>query len=402
MQHVCSPRRVILGVQWVQVGEPEVHRQRGKWVVRQGGYDPATGKRKVRQLGTFEAKRAAVAHQRRLLDGRVGTETETVAEYLQQSWLPSKKGRVEGSTYDQYTWAVEGHIVPMLGAVRLRDLTAEVLDSWLAELVSVAPDTKKPRLGATSTRLVRKVLSMALEEAVQRGRLARNPVALTQPPRAARRAGQLGWTLEQARQFLASVGEHRLGAAFHLALVTGLRRGELLAVRWSDVDLELCHLAVVQQLTVERGRPRVKQLKTEASQRLVTFGPAVAAVLTEHRRRQDVERALVGDAWQDNDLVFATALGGWIDPNNFSRVMDNLVRRAGVPRITPKGLRHTAQSVGRVVVGDDKVMQERLGHADIEVTLNTYTHTVSEQHREAGERLDKVFSLPKDEVTQPP
>ena len=74
--------------------------------------------------------------------------------------------------------------------------------------------------------------------------------------------------------------------------------------------------------------------------------------------------------------------------------MDDLIVKAGVPRITPKGLRHTAQSVGRVVVGDDKVMQERLGHADIEVTLNTYTHTVSEQHRRAGERIDEVFAGP--------
>lgn len=325
-----------------------------------------------------------------MLDGRAGTETETVGEYLEQSWLPAKEGRVEASTFDQYTWAVRRHIAPLLGAVRLRDLTAEVLDAWLLELVTVTPDTGKPRLGATSTRLVRKVLSMALEEAVQRGRLARNPVGLTQPPRPARR-GQLVWTLEQARQFLASVGDHRLAPAFHLALVTGLRRGELLALRWSDVDLKGCQLTVVQQLAVEGGRPRMKQLKTEASQRIVTFGPAVAAALAEHRRRQDAEQSFVGPGWQDNDLLFCTPIGGWIDPNNFSRLMDTLVEQAGVPRITPKGLRHTAQSVGRVVVGDDKVMQERLGHADIGVTLNTYTHTVTKQHQEAGVQIDTVF-----------
>jgi len=74
--------------------------------------------------------------------------------------------------------------------------------------------------------------------------------------------------------------------------------------------------------------------------------------------------------------------------------MDDLVAKAGLPRITPKGLRHTAQSVGRVVVGDDKVMQERLGHADVEITLNTYTHVVSDQHRRAGERIDQVFAGP--------
>ncbi len=91
-------------------------------------------------------------------------------------------------------------------------------------------------------------------------------------------------------------------------------------------------------------------------------------------------------------MVFTWAVGGWIDPNNFGRLMDSLIQQAGVPRITPKGFRHTAQSIGRVVVGDDKVIQERLGHADIGITLGTYTHVVTEQHREAGKRLDEVFA----------
>ena len=142
---------------------------------------------------------------------------------------------------------------------------------------------------------------------------------------------------------------------------------------------------------MERGRPSLKQLKTDASVRVVTFGPGTAVILSEHRQRQDAEAAFCGDAWQGSGLVFTTALGGWIDPNNFSRTMDALVDEVGVPRITPRGLRHTAQSVGRVVVGDDKVMQERLGHTDIGVTLGSYTHVATEQHRAAGERLDEAF-----------
>jgi len=383
-------------VQWVQVGEPEVHRQRGKWVVRQGGYDPATGKRKVRQLGTFGTKHAAVAHQRAVLDGRAGTDTETVGEFVTQVWLHAKEGRVEVSTYDQYRWAVNRHIVPLIGKVRLRDLTPELADDWVAALVE--PDEAgKPRLGPTSARTVRKVLSMALEEGVQRGRLPRTPVVLTQPPRRNRAHQQLGWTLEEAQRFLAAIGDHRLAAAFHVSLVTGLRRGELLALRWADVDLKARQLTVHQQLAVERGRPVVKQLKTEQADRVVAFGPRTVAVLKAHRTQQEAERRLVGDGWEDAGLVFTTTTGTWIDPTSFGRLMDALVAKAGVPRITPKGLRHTAQSVGRVVVGDAKVMQERLGHADIGVTLNTYTHTVTKQHRQAGTRIDKVFTSPKAE-----
>ena len=378
-------------MEWVQVGEPEVQRQRGKWVVRQGGYDRSTGRRRVKQLGTFSTKRAAVAHQRAVAEGRAGSEGETLREFLEKVWLPSKQGRVELATLDQYSWAVRRHIVPLLGAVRLSDLTAEVVDGWLVELTAVG-ESGKPRLGPTSARLVRKVLSMALEEAVQRGRLARNPVVLTQPPRRDRTSKKLGWTLEEARAFLAAVADHRLYAAFHLSLVTGVRRGEVLALRWADVDVAKRELQVVQQLTTERGRPVLKQLKTQQSERIVTFGPATAAVIEAHNEKQRAEAEFAGGAWKDQGLVFTTALGGWVDPNNFGRLMDSLVERAGVPRITPKGLRHTAQSIGRVVVGDDKVMQERLGHADIGITLGTYTHVVTEQHRQGGERLDEVFS----------
>lgn len=377
-------------MRWVQVGEPEVHRQRGKWVVRQGGYDPATGKRRVKQLGTFESKRAAVLHQRAVLDGRAGSENESVGEFVEKVWLHAKEGRVEIATYDQYRWAVTRHIVPLIGRVRLRDLTPEVLDDWVAELVRL-DEKGKPRLGSTSARTVRKVLSMALEEAVQRGRLPRNPVVLTQPPRRDRSHQRLGWTLEEAQRFMSAASDHRLAATFHLNLVTGLRRGELLALRWSDVDLRAREATVHQQLAIERGRPVLKQLKTQAADRIVTFGASTTAALTRHRDQQDAERRLAAEAWDESGLVFTTMLGGWVDPSNFGRLMDSLIVKAGVPRITPKGLRHTAQSVGRVVVGDDKVMQERLGHADIGVTLNTYTHTVTKQHKQAGVRIDKVF-----------
>ncbi|MGH8921326.1 MAG: tyrosine-type recombinase/integrase, partial [Acidimicrobiales bacterium] len=299
-----------------------------------------------------------------------------------------------------YRWAVDRHIEPLIGAVRLGDVTPEVVDGWLREL-SVAAGDARPRLGPTSARLVRKVLSMALEEAVQRGRLARNPVVLTQPPRAARPNARLGWTLGEARSFLAATAGHRLHAAFHLCLVTGLRRGEVLALRWSDVDLDRCQLEVVQQLAIERGKPVFKQLKTESSERVVAFGASTAGFLRRYRDRQAAEAELAAEAWEASGLVFTTAVGGPIDPNNFGRLMDGLITKAGLPRITPKGLRHTAQSVGRVVVGDDKVMQERLGHADVEITLNTYTHTVSDQHRRAGERLDEVFAAPISAETTP-
>ncbi len=192
-------------------------------MVRQGGYDAGTARRGAKQLGTFATKRAALAHRKAVLEGRAGTDAERLGDFL-EVWLRSKEGRVAVSTFDQYTWAVRRHITPLLGAVRLRDLTTELLDGWVAQLT--APGSAgKPRLGPTSARLVRKVLSMALEEAVQRGRLQRNPVVLTQPPQPDRSRHKLGWTLDEACSFLKAASDHRLYGAFHLCLVTGMRRG---------------------------------------------------------------------------------------------------------------------------------------------------------------------------------
>jgi len=377
-------------MEWVPHDEPTVQRQRDKWTVRHGGYDPATGRRKVRQLGTFDTKRAATDLAKSVAVGRVGSADETVETFVVEVWLKSKEGRVEQSTLDQYRWAIEGHIVPLIGAIRLRDLTAEIVDAWILDL-SAAPEEGKPRLGATSTRLVRKVLSMALEEAVERGRLGRNPVAQTQPPKPKRGSGRKSWTVDEAKQFLDKNGDHRLYALFHLGLVTGLRRGELLGLRWTDVDLEHGAIEVLQQLATVGGRPVMKQLKTVSSDRVLAIGPRAVEVLLVHRTRQAAEHVVLGLDVREAELVFTSEVGGWIDPNNIGRIMTRLAKDAGVPRLTPKGLRHTAQSIGRVVVGDDKIMQERLGHADIGITLNTYTHTVSDQHRVAGDLIDGVF-----------
>jgi integrase len=169
-----------------------------------------------------------------------------------------------------------------------------------------------------------------------------------------------------------------------------MRRGELLGLRWADVDLEHGSIAVVQQLATVREQPVMKDLETESSDRLLAIGPRSVEVLRTLRTRQAAEHVVLDLDSRNPELVFTSEVCGWIDPNNFGRIMTRLATDAGVPRLTPKGMRHTAQSIGRVVVGDDKVMQERLGHSDIGITLNTYTHTVSEQHRRAGDLIDGV------------
>lgn len=301
------------------------------------------GGRHQKQVAGFRSREEAEAALARALVAQGGGDPNTVAGFLERIWLPARRAGVERSTFDQYAWAVRRHIVPVLGAMQLGDLTPMVLDRWLVRLGAGDRTSGAAPLGATSVRLVRKVLSMACEDAVDRGYLAGNPLArVAVPPPAP--SGQGLWTVPEARRFLSVASSHRLAVAFHLALVSDLRRGELLALRWSDVDAAEGRLRVAQHLVVEGGRARLKPVPA-AARRTVPLSPRMVGMLVEHQQRQDRERASAGDAWRGSNFVLCTPVGGWVSPECFSRVLDDLLAQAGVRRITPDGLRRTARAL---------------------------------------------------------
>lgn len=307
----------------------------GTWAYRIDLGPGHAGGRRQQQVAGFGSREEAEAALAEALAGQGGGDRKTVAGFLELVWLPAKHGEVDRSTFDQYAWAVRRHIVPVLGQCKLAELEPKVLDRWLRRLGSAGRHDGRA-LSATSVRLVRKVLSMACADAVDRGFLADNPVRQTQAPMAAP-AGTVGWTTDEVQRFLAASAGHRLGSAFHLAVVAGLRRGELLGLRWSDLDLDAGRLRVVQQLMVEGGRARLKPVP-DRDRRTVLLPVSMMQMLVELRNRQNAESA--GDAARaDDDLVFRAPGGGWLTPERFTRVMDELIKASRVRRITPDGLR---------------------------------------------------------------
>jgi integrase len=227
------------------------------------------------------------------------------------------------------------------------------------------------------------MLHKALADAVRWGRLVRNAADAADQPRKSSPEMQV-WTPEQMRSFLEHVRDDRLFAAWQLLSTTGMRRGELLGLRWADIDFERGSLAVRQvhtavNYTVETGTP-----KTHKGSRTVSLDPATLAALRSHRRQQNEERLVWGGAWTETGLVFVRADGDAIHPQRLSQWFAQHVRRAGLPKIRLHDVRHSyATAVIRAGV-PHKVVSQRIGHANPTITMTTYQHVLPGDDEQAA------------------
>jgi len=307
---------------------------------------------------------------------------ETLAVYLAR-WLDGVRPSLRARTWERYEQILRVHVVPDVGKIPLARLTPQQVQRLYASRLNAGSSPM-------TVRHVHAVLHRALEQAVRWGLVARNVVGLTEPPRAAR----YEWmTLDetQTRRFLEESAGDRLDGLYVLAITTGMRQGELLALRWSDVDLERGFLQV--RATLERSSEGVviAEPKTKSSRRRVTLTKAAVGALRRHKVRQAQERLGLGEAWEGGDFVFTNLAGHTIDGSDLLRSFRALLRRAGLPRIRFHDLRHTAATLllGRGI--HPKIVQEQLGHAQVAITLDTYSHVSPTMQRDAVAALDAVL-----------
>jgi integrase len=318
---------------------------------------------------------------------------ETVATFL-QGWLGSVGSIVRPTTLAYYRMIVDCHLVPRIGGVPLQALTAGQINALYGTLLREGRRDGRGGLSRKSVRNVHMVLRRALADAVRWDRLVRNPADLADPPPARRGDAPTmkTWTAAELRRFLAHVEGERLYGAWVVAATTGMRRGEVLALRWRDVDLTLGRLSISQQVTTLGNRPVVSSPKTAKSRRLVALDPATVEALRGHRIAQAQERLLMGPAYRDEDLVFAWPDGRPIHPDLFSQWFDRRLQAAGLPRIRLHDLRHTHATLALAAGIHPKVVSERLGHSTISITLDTYSHVSPGLQEEAAARVaDLVF-----------
>ncbi|HKS70739.1 MAG TPA: site-specific integrase, partial [Ktedonobacterales bacterium] len=232
----------------------------------------------------------------------------------------------------------------------------------------------------------------ALGEAQRLGLVQRNVATLVKAPRPARHEMHT-LTPEEARRLLEAAADDRLEALYVLALTTGMRRGELLALHWSDVDLEDGYLQVRYTLQhLKDGAYTFASPKTAGSRRKVSLTATAIAALQRRAARQQDERTLVGPAWQEEDLVFTNAQGGPLRANHIlQRQFTPLLKQAGLPLIRFHDLRHTAATLMLRQGIHPKIVAEMLGHSTVSMTLDIYSHVIPDMQRGATEALDRLL-----------
>ena len=247
-------------------------------------------------------------------------------------------------------------------------------------------------LSPKSVRLVHAVLHRAFKQAVRWRLINVNPADAVDAPRAERKEFH-ALDAEETARLLEAARADRLHGVYVLAVTCGMRQGELLGLRWADVDLDKGALAVRQQVMRIGGEWRFSEPKTKAGRRVITLPAVAVSALREHRRRQAEERLRVGPEWHDNGLVFTNRIGNPIEKQNLMRrSFWPLLDRAALPRIRFHDLRHTAATLLLAEGLHPKVVQERLGHSTIAITMDVYSHVGMTLQREAAETLDRLFA----------
>ena len=342
----------------------------GKIVSYLGQYFGLDGKRRyvsAKHKGECRDKlRAAMADADKGLVYNAGTTT--VSQYL-DAWLKdSLKNTVRQRTYERYESIARVHIKPALGRVKLKALTpAHVRNLYRKKLdAGLAPRT---------VNYIHTTLHKALKNAVTDGLIPRNPSDAVKPPRPAKPEIR-PLTQDQARSLLASAKVDRFYALYVLALHCGLREGELLGLQWDDVDLNAGKLSVRRTLSEIRTGHKFERPKNGKG-RSVKLSQRALESLRTHRKRQAEQQLGAGSKWQNNGLVFPTTTGTTVSATNLlGRHFKPLLKRAGLPDIRLHDLRHTCATMLLKMGQHPKYVQELLGHANISITLDTYSHVI--------------------------
>lgn len=370
-------------------------RSKGSWEITiDTGRDGATGKR----LRHFESiKGTKKCAQRRLVEllhtleqgAYIKLSRLTVAQFLEEWLRDYARPNTAPRTYERYEEIVRVHLIPALGSFPLLALQPHHIQKYYAQALETGRRNGKGGLSALTVNKHHRILYESLRYGVRQGILIRNPASAVTPPHGqSKKPAMVG--ANHVRLILEAAEETPYYAPFFTSAYTGLRRGELLGLRWGDVDLEKSTLSVVQTLQqLRNGEYIFREPKSKCGQRQIALSPSLEVLLWEHRLKQEHTRKLLGKPLAPTDLVFSQPDGKPLRPNTVSRALQEIARSIGLKGVRLHDLRHAHATILLHQGVHPKIVQERLGHSTIATTLDIYSHVLPGLQEAAARRFDE-------------
>jgi len=354
------------------------------------GRDPKTGKRKQKTVSGFRTKKEAEAACAELLSQLhrgyiIDHSNQTVAEYLKE-WLEDyAKPKLKPSTFSRYESVIRVLAIPELGKIPLKDLKIHHCQKFLNQLL---------KLGRKSSYIsfVHRVLHAAFEQAVELEKIPRNPFDHVKGPKVTREKKNT-WSVEEIQKFLQAAKSYNPNyyIAYLIAIHTGMRKAEVLALRWEDIDFENKRISVTQSVMIHQGQYITSDLKTTSSSRVITIDDVLIAELKKHKVLQNQQKLALGSGYEDRQLVCATPIGHFLSPNMANQHMRKICEIAGMPYIRFHDLRHTHATLLLKLGENVKVVSERLGHSTSRITLDIYSHVTPDMQEAAAQKIGRVL-----------
>jgi integrase len=372
-------------------------RSAGSWtIVYDLPADSLTGKRCQKSQTVKGTKRDAERVLREVLlsieQGRyVKANKITLGEWLRR-WLNDYASMsITDRTLESYTSIVERHLIPSLGRIMLTDLQPLHIQDYYAEKRLRGRADGKGGLSGRSVVYQHRILSKSLDYAVKMGLVVRNVCKAVEAPRVAK-VTMSTLSPGEVTRFLDVARETGYYVYFATLLYTGLRRGELLALRWRNLDLQKATLTVVETgYKLGDGRYIIKEPKTPHSRRSVTLPPSLVELFKAYRVDEELLRIQLGISLNADDFVFVRPDGSPINPGAVSLAFRRIIKKAGLKHIRIHDLRHTHATLMLKAGVHPKVVSERLGHASIGITLDTYSHVLPGLQEAAAEKFEMIF-----------
>jgi integrase len=370
-----------------------VQRQDRFYVVTYDGLDPLTGKERRRWHPTGHDRADANALAARLENDTVRAAPQaggsiTLGTFLRDTWLPQKRRQVRATTAYRYSWFVDRYIDPAIGQVPLRRLRVDHLDALYSDLATTG-GRHGTGLAPKTVLEVHMIVRAALDAAASRQLVERNVAqsAHARLPRAAPTVAR-AWAASELAAFLGYARSHRLYPALHLAAHTGMRRGEVVGLKWSDLDVAAKRVSVVRTMQCVGGRPVEFGVKTRTSRRCIDLDDTTIAHLEDWRHRLGSD----GLGCERDDWMFCNTASRFLNPQSLSQLFNRITTAAGLPRIRFHDLRHTHASLLVAAGVPIKVVTERLGHAHPGFTMKTYQHVMPGMSAAAADQFAELVA----------